>query len=36
MTEYNDVQSKYQQKYRERVKRQFKIVKPDATEEEVQ
>lgn len=35
MTEYNDVQSKYQQKYRERVKRQFKIVKPDATEEEV-
>eukprot|EP00123_Amoebidium_parasiticum_P007159 comp17925_c1_seq1/m.18209 comp17925_c1_seq1/g.18209 ORF comp17925_c1_seq1/g.18209 comp17925_c1_seq1/m.18209 type:complete len:302 (-) comp17925_c1_seq1:578-1483(-) len=36
MKEYNDVQTKFKSKYRERVKRQFKIVKPEATEEEVE
>eukprot|EP01137_Pigoraptor_chileana_P034347 Opistho-2@26759 len=36
MTEYNEIQTNYKQKYRDRVKRQFKIVKPDATADEVE
>eukprot|EP00128_Syssomonas_multiformis_P016123 Colp12_sorted_trinity150504_noHs@34039 len=35
MSKYNDIQANYKQKYQDRVKRQFKIVKPDATEEEI-
>jgi len=35
MAEYQDVQTKYKNKYRERVERQYKIVKPDATQEEI-
>eukprot|EP00124_Ichthyophonus_hoferi_P001699 Ihof_evm5s96 gene=Ihof_evmTU5s96 len=36
MTEYNETQSKYKQKYRERVTRQYKIVAPTATDDEVE
>eukprot|EP00126_Sphaerothecum_destruens_P009579 Sdes_comp20539_c0_seq2m15235 len=36
MNVYNDTQTAYKQKYQERVRRQFKIVKPDATAEEIQ
>ncbi|KJE96279.1 syntaxin 1.1 [Capsaspora owczarzaki ATCC 30864] len=35
MNEYNEIQTQYKQKYRDRVKRQLKIVKPGATAEEV-
>jgi len=35
MQDYQDTQTKYKNKYQETVKRQYKIVKPDATEEEV-
>ena len=33
--DYQDCQTKYKNKYQETVKRQFKIVKPDATQDEV-
>jgi len=33
---YQRVEQQYRQRYRERMERQFKIVKPDATQEEVQ
>lgn len=36
MTEYQEVQTKYKNKYRETVERQYKIVKPDATPDEVE
>ena len=36
MQDYQDRQTKYKHKYQDTVKRQFKIVKPDATEEEVE
>jgi len=36
MNEYQDVQTKYKNKYKERVERQYKIVKPDATPEEIE
>jgi t-SNARE complex subunit (syntaxin) len=36
MSEYQAVQSKYKHKYRERVERQYKIVKPEATREEIE
>eukprot|EP00123_Amoebidium_parasiticum_P021964 comp7702_c0_seq1/m.3338 comp7702_c0_seq1/g.3338 ORF comp7702_c0_seq1/g.3338 comp7702_c0_seq1/m.3338 type:complete len:300 (-) comp7702_c0_seq1:325-1224(-) len=36
MTEYNDTQAKYKQKYRDRVTRQYKIVDPTATDQEVE
>jgi t-SNARE complex subunit (syntaxin) len=35
MQEYQEVQTKYKNKFRERVERQYKIVKPDATQEEI-
>eukprot|EP01135_Chromosphaera_perkinsii_P004430 Nk52_evm8s281 gene=Nk52_evmTU8s281 len=35
MNEYNEVQTTYKQKYQDRVKRQYKIVKPEATQEEI-
>jgi t-SNARE complex subunit (syntaxin) len=35
MSEYQEVQTKYKNKYRERVERQYKIAKPDATQEEI-
>ena len=35
MQDYQDCQTKYKHKYQDTVKRQFKIVKPDATQEEV-
>jgi len=35
MQEYQEIQSKYKNKFRERVSTQFKMVKPDATEEEI-
>jgi len=35
MQEYQEVQTKYKNKYRERVERQYKIAKPDATQEEI-
>lgn len=35
MTNYNSIQQKFKQKYRERVVRQYKIVKPDVTEDEI-
>jgi len=35
MQEYQEVQTKYKNKYRERVERQYKIVKPEATQEEI-
>jgi len=35
MTEYQEVQTKYKNKFRERVERQYKIVKPDATQDEI-
>jgi len=36
MSEYQEVQTKYKAKYRERVERQYRIVRPEATREEVQ
>ena len=35
MAEYQEIQTKYKNKYRERVERQYKIVKPHATREEI-
>jgi len=35
MTEYQSAQQEYKSKYKERVERQFKIAKPDATQEEI-
>jgi syntaxin 1B/2/3 len=35
MAEYQEIQTKYKGKYRERVERQYKIVKPHATREEI-
>jgi len=35
MTEYQELQNKYKNKYRERVAAQYKLVKPDASEEEI-
>merc|ERR1719399_1321764 len=35
MAEYQEIQTKYKNKYRERVKRQYRIVKPHATKEEI-
>jgi t-SNARE complex subunit (syntaxin) len=35
MAEYQEVQTKYKSKYRERVERQYKIVKPSVTKEEI-
>jgi len=35
MQEYQEVQTKFKNKYRERVERQYKIAKPDATQEEI-
>merc|ERR1712093_537533 len=36
MTEYQDIQQRHRDQYKERVQRQFKIVKPDATEDEIE
>ena len=36
MSEYQDLQTKYKKKYRKRVERQYKIVKPEATQEEIE
>lgn len=36
MSRYKDVQKMYQEKYKQRMKRQFLIVKPNATETEVE
>ena len=35
MGEYQEIQTKYKDKYRERVERQYRIVKPHATKEEI-
>jgi len=35
MAEYQEVQTKFRNKFRERVERQYRIVKPDATQEEI-
>jgi len=35
MTDYRELQTKYKNKYRERVERQYKIVKPDASDDEI-
>lgn len=35
MKEYQEVQNTYKNKYKERVERQYRIVKPDATSEEI-
>jgi len=35
MGEYQEVQTKYKNKYRERVERQYRIAKPNATQEEI-
>lgn len=36
MAEYQELQNKYKNKYRERVERQYRIVKPHATKEEIE
>jgi len=36
MAEYQEVQTKFKNKFRERVERQYKIVKPDATQQEIE
>jgi syntaxin 1A/syntaxin 1B/2/3 len=36
VTEYQEVQQKYKTKFKDRLERQFKIVKPNATKEEVE
>ena len=36
MAEYQEIQTKYKNKYRDRVERQYRIVKPTATKEEIQ
>merc|ERR1712232_7380 len=36
MSEYQEMQTKYKNKYRERVQRQYTIMRPEATPEEVQ
>jgi len=35
MAEYQEVQTKFKNKFRERVERQYRIVKPEATQEEI-
>lgn len=35
VTEYQEIQVRYKNKYRDRLERQYKIVKPNATQEEV-
>lgn len=35
MAEYQEIQTKYKNKYRERVERQYRIVKPNATRDEI-
>ena len=35
VTEYQEMQTKYKNKYRDRLERQYKIVKPNATTEEI-
>jgi len=35
MKEYQEVQTKYKNKYREKIERQYRIVKPNATQEEI-
>merc|ERR1719409_1928894 len=35
MAEYQELQTKYKNKYREKVERQYRIVKPHATKEEI-
>jgi len=35
MAEYQEVQTKFKNKFRERVERQYKIVKPEATQQEI-
>merc|ERR1712048_935173 len=36
MAEYQEIQTKYKNKYRDRVERQYRIVKPDVTREEIE
>lgn len=36
MQHYNDIQTDYDNKYRDRLKREYKIVKPDMPEEEIE
>ncbi|EGC29034.1 hypothetical protein DICPUDRAFT_93226 [Dictyostelium purpureum] len=36
MKEYQEIQTNYKNKYKEKIERQYKIVKPDATQEEIQ
>ena len=36
MAEYQELQNKYKNKYREKVERQYRIVKPHATKEEIE
>ena len=36
MSEYNDCQQKYKGKYQDKVERQYKIVNPNATEEQLE
>ena len=36
VTEYQSIQTKYKNKYKDRMSRQFKIIKPDATPAEVE
>jgi len=36
MAEYQEVQTKFRNKFKERVERQYRIVKPDATQEEIE
>jgi len=35
MQEYQEVQTKYKSKYREKIERQYRIVKPNATDDEI-
>ena len=35
MAEYQEIQTKYKNKYRERVERQYRIVKPDVSKDEI-
>ncbi|KAM9995537.1 hypothetical protein ACTFIY_001734 [Dictyostelium cf. discoideum] len=35
MREYQEIQNNYKNKYKEKIERQYKIVKPDATQEEI-
>lgn len=36
VNEYQDIQQKYKTKYKDRLERQYKIVKPNATHEEIE